>query len=68
MVEFLSNLFIGALAVGELEAWQADNDAEWTDVAIYYLKDNRDVWTTWITGAHADDIIAKVDAELAREG
>ena len=68
VVEFLSNLFIGALPIGELEAWQAENDAEWTDVAIYYLKENRDVWTTWITGGHAEDIIAKVDAELAREG
>ena len=68
VVEFLSNLFIGALPIGELEAWQSENDAEWTDVAIYYLKENRDVWTTWITGGHAEDIIAKVDAELAREG
>ena len=68
VVEFLSNLFIGALAVAELETWQADNDAEWADVAINYLKENREVWTTWITGGHAEEIIAKVDAELAREG
>ena len=67
VVEFLSNLFIGALPIGELEAWQAENDAEWVDVAIMYLKDNRDVWTTWITDDNAEDIIAKVDAELARE-
>ena len=40
----------------------------WIDVAIQYLKENRDVWTTWITGDNAADIIAMVDAELAREG
>ena len=68
VVEFLSNLFIGAISIGELEAWQAENDAKWDDVAINYLKENRDVWTIWITGDNAADIIAKVDAELAREG
>ena len=68
VVDFLGNLFIGALKVGELEAWQAENDAEWEDVGIMYLKENRDVWTTWITGDNAEEIIAKVDAELEREG
>ena len=68
VVEFLSNLFIGALPVGVWEAWQSENDADWEDAAIAYLKENRDVWTTWITGDHAADIIAMVDAELAREG
>ena len=67
VVEFLSNLFVGALPIGELEAWQAANDAEWVDVAVHYLKENRDIWTTWITDDNAADIIAKVDAELARE-
>ena len=68
VTEFLANLFIGALPLGALETWQADNDAEWIDVAIMYLKENRDVWTTWITGDNAEEIIAKVDAELDREG
>ena len=68
VTEFLANLFIGAIPLGALETWQGENDAEWIDVAIKYLTENRDVWTTWITGDHAADIIAMVDAELAREG
>ena len=68
-VELLANVFLGDSVLGDLELWKADNDdAEWTDVAIKFLQENRDVWTTWITGDHAADIIAMVDAELAREG
>jgi glycine betaine/proline transport system substrate-binding protein len=68
-VELLANVFLGDSVLGDLELWKAENDdAEWIDVAIKYLKENRDVWTTWITGDHAADIIAMVDAELAREG
>ena len=68
-VELLANVFLGDSVLGDLELWKAENDdAEWVDVAIKYLTENRDVWTTWITGDHAADIIAMVDAELAREG
>ena len=69
VTEFLANLYMGAGVLAGLEVWKAENDdAEWIDVAIKYLQENRDVWTTWITGDHAADIIAMVDAELAREG
>ena len=68
-VEFLANVYLGDSILGDLELWKAESDdAEWIDVAIKYLKENRDAWTTWITGANAADIIAKIDAELAREG
>ena len=68
-VELLANVFLGDSVLGDLELWKAENEeAEWIDVAIKYLQENRDVWTTWITGDHAADIIAMVDAELAREG
>ena len=68
VTEFLANLYIGSAVLGALELWKAENDVTWTEVAIKYLTENRDVWTTWITGDHAADIIAMVDAELAREG
>ena len=67
VTEFLGNVFIGALNLGALETWKNENDAEFRDVAIYYLKENRDVWTTWITGDNAAEIIANVDSALAAE-
>ena len=67
VTEFLANVFIGALTVGDLEVWKMANDAEWRDVAIYYLKNNRDVWTSWVTDDNADEIIANVEAALANE-
>ena len=68
VVDFLGNLYIETSVLATLEKWKADSDSSWTDVAIKFLQENRDVWTTWITGDHAADIIAMVDAELAREG
>ena len=67
IVEFVGNVFIGALNLGALEVWKNENDAEFSDVAIHYLKENRDVWTTWITDDNAAEIIANVDAALAAE-
>ncbi len=67
VTEFLANVFIGALNVGDLEIWKDENDAEWRDVAVYYLQNNRDVWTAWITDDNADEIIARVDEALANE-
>ena len=66
-VELLANVFIPAKLLAELEAWKAEQDVEWLDVAVKYLNENRDDWTTWITDANADEIIALVDAELALE-
>ena len=67
VTEFLANVFIGALNIGTVEVWRGENDAEWQDAAIHYLKNNRDVWTSWITDDNADEIVARVDAALARE-
>jgi len=67
VTDFLANVFIGALTLGDLEVWKNENDAEFRGVVIHYLKENRDIWTTWITDANAADIIAKVDAALATD-
>ena len=67
VTEFLANVFIGALNVGDLETWKDENDAEWRDVAVYYLQNYRDSWTSWITDDNAAEIIANVDAALALE-
>ena len=67
VTEFLANFFLGANALGTLEVWKIENDVEWRDAAVYYLKNNRDIWTAWITDANADEIIARVDEALAAE-
>ena len=67
VVEFLANMHMGSVSLVELEKWKAETGAEWVDVAVKYLKENREVWTKWITDNNADEIIARVDAALARE-
>ncbi|MBI2856247.1 MAG: ABC transporter substrate-binding protein [Chloroflexi bacterium] len=67
VTEFLANLYMGASVLAELEQWKGENDVEWRDVGVKFLKENRDMWTSWITDANAQEIIARVDAELALE-
>ena len=67
VAEFLANVFIGALNIASLEVWKDDNNGQWRDVVVYYLKNNRGVWISWITDDNADEIIARVDEALAAE-
>lgn len=67
VTEFLANLYMGSSILAELEQWKVENDKEWIDAAIKFLKENPDMWKSWITGDNAHDIIDKVEAELARE-
>ena len=61
--EFLSNMFIGSKLLGELEAWKIDNDKEWRDAAIYYVKNNGATWASWVP----IDVAARVNSALAAE-
>jgi len=67
VTEFLANFYMGAGVLAEMEVWKADNDADWIDVAVEYLKKNRDIWTTWITDSNSAEIIAYMDKALAAE-
>ena len=64
VTEFLGKMFIGALALGDLAAWKNDNDKEWSEAAVYWLKNNEDVWSQWVTA----DAAGKVRKSLAAEG
>ena len=44
-----------------------EKELEWVDVAIAYLKDNKDTWSTWIQDDNRDEIIAELDKALAAE-
>ena len=49
VTEFLGNLFVGSLALEDLAAWKKDNDKEWRDAAVKWLRANEATWSTWIT-------------------
>ncbi len=50
--------------MGDLAAWKNDNDKEWSEAAAYWLNNNKDVWTQWVT----EDAAENVRNALASEG
>jgi len=65
--QFLTNFNIPQKPLAQLEADKMEKDLEWVEVAIAYLKDNKDVWSTWITDDNKAEIIANVEEALALE-
>jgi len=60
VVDLLKNFEMTAAKMNEILAYMQDNDAEAKDAAIWYLKNNKDVWTKWV----GDDVAEKVNSEL----
>ena len=48
VVEFLRLWDFQASSQVALDAWIADNEAEFEDAAVYFLN-NDDIWTNWVT-------------------
>ena len=67
VIEFLTNYYVDAKPLAEAEAYKAEAEVEWVDVAVKYLRENEDVWSTWITDDNSAEIIANVKEQLARE-
>ena len=71
VIEFLTNYYVDAKPLAEAEAYKSEAGVEWVDVAIKYLRDHRDVWTTWITDSSGvfdpSEVIANVDKQLSLE-
>ena len=67
VIQFLTNYYVDAKPLAEAEAYKAEADVEWVDVAIKYLKENEDVWSTWITDDNRLEIIANVKSQLSLE-
>ena len=63
VVDFLANVFIGALKLGDLAAWKTDNNKTYDEMAIYYLRNNEAEWTTWVPM----DVAERVKEALALE-
>ena len=54
VVDFLGNVFIGSLFLADLATWKADNNKEWNEAAVYWLKNNEATWTSWVTSDAAE--------------
>ena len=71
VIEFLTNYFIDGKKLAEGQAYKDEAAVEWVEVAIKYLRENRDVWTTWITDSSGvfdpAEVIANLDKQLALE-
>jgi len=63
VAEFLANLFVGTKTLGELEGWKIDNNKEWQDAAVYYLRNNGATWAQWVPIG----VAARVNTALAQE-
>ena len=50
-----------------MEADKMEKELEWVEVAVAYLKANKDTWSTWITDDNSAEIIANLEAALALE-
>jgi glycine betaine/proline transport system substrate-binding protein len=46
--------------VNKLIAWMSDNQASGEEGAKYFLKNNADLWTTWVS----PEVAAKIKASL----
>ena len=63
VVDFLGKMFIGSLPLADLATWKSENDKEWMDAAVKYLRENESTWTAWVPA----DIATKVKSALAQE-
>jgi glycine betaine/proline transport system substrate-binding protein len=60
MVEFLRAYGIDQLLVSELLAYMRENDADAVDAARYFLANNSDIWSAWVS----DGVAARVQDSL----
>lgn len=58
--EFLTKVSFANDTVNKLLAWGEDNKAEPKEVAEHFLKNNQDIWKTWVAKDVADKVIASL--------
>ena len=67
ITEFLTNYYVEPKPLAQMEADKMEKELEWVEVAVAYLKANKDTWSTWITDDNSAEIIANLEAALALE-
>ncbi len=63
IVEFLRKWDFDAATDSKVEAWMADNNATPEGGALYYLRNFRDAWSTFVPS----DVLDRVDAAIAEQ-
>lgn len=63
LIEFLRKWDFDATTDSRVEAWMADNNADPDAGAIYYLRNFRDAWSTFVPS----DVLERVDSALAEQ-
>ena len=63
IVEFLRKWDFNAATDSRVEAWMADNNATPEAGALYYLRNFRDAWSTFVPA----DVLDRVDAAIAAQ-
>ncbi|WP_048599377.1 glycine betaine ABC transporter substrate-binding protein, partial [Nereida ignava] len=58
VVELMSNVSFTNAQMGEVLAWQADNNASYDEAAVYFLTNNKDVWSNWLNAEAKEKLSA----------
>jgi glycine betaine/proline transport system substrate-binding protein len=49
VVEMLEKMVVGLEPLNKTLAWAKENDQDWDEASVYYLKNNEDRWKSWVT-------------------
>ncbi|MEF0943855.1 glycine betaine ABC transporter substrate-binding protein, partial [Rhizobium sp. BR 362] len=60
VLEYLKNRSWSNDTVNKLMAWMTDNQATGEDGAKHFLKENKDIWTKWVSPEAAKKIEASL--------
>jgi len=58
IVELLKNVSFTNAKMGEVLAWQDDNNASYEEAAVYFISNNADIWGEWINDAAKENLAA----------
>jgi ABC-type proline/glycine betaine transport system substrate-binding protein len=61
MLDFLEAYEMDSLSVSGLLAYMRTNDAEASDAALEFLKNETDVWTSWVSEEVAERVLASLN-------
>jgi len=58
IVELMSNISFTNAQMGDVLAWQQDNNASYDEAAVYFLTNNTDVWGNWLNAEAKEKLSA----------
>lgn len=61
---FLINYATSSDLTSEALGYMIENEVEAYDAALWFLDENRDMWTTWLPADVAEDVLVALDAAL----